>query len=291
MSAHGQNDSATFGEAGTLQHVKGDAAVLVPLRDGDVSHQALDLARTIAIGCGLELVVLNAVCLPEQTPLDIGIRSIDDPHQSVSEIVDTVTEERPGISTFGTVHIGRNPVSVLDNAVEQYNIALIVVDDSWNYGRFNPLTRTPVEKLAATVDPLVVQTNGKRSAGTLTSILVPIGGGPYSGLAIDISKSIAIAHDAHIELLHVVPDSESIGDDTDNEILNAGVSRLQEFDEYDTWLLEADNVADAIVEQSQYYPVTVIGGPQTPRLRRFVFGSKSMTVREAGSNGVITVWG
>jgi len=291
MSVSGQNGPTEIGDARALRWTNGGSVVLVPLRDGDVSQQAIELARTIASGSGSALVVLNAVCLPEQTPLDIHDRSIGTHFETVSRVVETVRGDSSGIPTMGAVHIGRNRLRILSSAVEKYGIEMIVVDDTWNDGLLTPLVRTPVEKLSEAVDPLVVLPFEEQPTETVSSILVPVSGGPHSGPAIEVAKNLASAHEAHIELLHVTSPTESPGNDTGNDILEARASRLHGVADYDTWLLEADRVEDAIIEQSQYYPVTIIGGPQTPRLRRFVFGSKSNTVREAESNSVITVWG
>lgn len=124
----------------------------------------------------------------------------------------------------------------------------------------------------------------------VSSILVPIAGGPHSGLAIDAAQALAEAHDAWIELLHVVePNTGDERAEESDDILSAGRNRLGEFDRVDTWLLEADDVGDAIVEQTDYYDVTILGAPQCSRLREFLFGSTTSTVEQDAGNTVLTV--
>lgn len=288
MSVRGENGPDAVAGGRALQQRDGDPAVLVPVCEGDLSPRAVDLARTIAVGSGSALLILQVVCLPEQTPLDINRRSNRESPGTLSHVVETAQDETPDITVRGRVRVGRNRLSILAGAADAYAIDTVVVDDSWNNRLLAPLMRTPVEKLSAAIPPPVVSSFQQQLAERVPSILVPVGGGPTAGAAIDVATALATAHDAHIELLHVVPPGESTS--RARGILEEAASRLQGFEDYDTWLLEADRIEDAIVEQSQYYPVTVIGRPQKPRLRRLVYGSKSRTVRENGSNSVLTVW-
>ncbi|ERH05886.1 MAG: universal stress protein UspA related nucleotide-binding protein [Halonotius sp. J07HN4] len=62
---------------------------------------------------------------------------------------------------------------------------------------------------------------------------------------------------------------------------------LGEFDNVDTWLYEADSAADAIIEQSTYYDLTVMGAPTVGPLERFVFGSTSTYVQQDADSSVV----
>ena len=53
-------------------------------------------------------------------------------------------------------------------------------------------------------------------------------------------------------------------------------------------MLEADDVAEAIIEQSNYYPLTVLGAPTKGRLRQFVLGSTTQDIR-ADAQSVVLV--
>ncbi len=147
----------------------------------------------------------------------------------------------------------------------------------------------------------------------LSSILVAVGPGPHSGATVDIAKAIAEATDAWLELFHVVPsdaaladgdhadsgvDSEISGDAsetktayaTDGErLLSAARDRLGGFDRADQWLVEDLTAAGAIVEQSPYYDLVVVGAPTTGTVGRFVFGSTTDTVVDDAEVPVVVV--
>ncbi|VTT87924.1 Anthranilate synthase [Halorubrum sp. DM2] len=136
----------------------------------------------------------------------------------------------------------------------------------------------------------------------VSSVLVAVGPGPHSGATVDVAKAIAAATDAWLELFHVVPSDAALADadpgddatgtvadapddaaDTDYDaagerLLDAAESRLGGFDRADRWLVEDRTAAGAVVEQSPYYDLVVVGAPTTGTVGRFVFGSTTDTV-------------
>ena len=160
----------------------------------------------------------------------------------------------------------------------------------------------------------------------ISSILVAVAGGPHSGAVVDVAERVADATDAWLELFHSVPsdaldpatgdpvvdpvdtvvdpvdadcsdadftdDTESV--DTDyvvagTRLLTAACDRLDALDRVDCWLVEADAAADAIVEQSPYYDLIVVGATTAGTVDRFVFGSTTDAVVEGSNAPVIVV--
>ena len=140
----------------------------------------------------------------------------------------------------------------------------------------------------------------------LSSILVAVGPGAHTGATVDVAKAIAEATDAWLELFHVVPsdaalaDDEHASDDGGSEseteyagrgerLLSAAENRLGGFDRSDRWLVEDHTAAGAIVEQSPYYDLVVMGATTTGTVGRFVFGSTTDTVVDAAEVPVVVV--
>ena len=265
-----------------------DGGVVLPLRNGEVAPTATDLARAVATGQETTLVVLNAVCFPQQTPLDLPTHLLEDHDDAVADVRETIATTTPGLETSGTVLVGHDRARLLARAVDEYDYEAVVLDETWYEHWLTPLVRTPLESLATTVDcPVALPASG-RVDETVASVLVPVAGGQHSDAAVDIARAIAASYDACIDLLHVTTGGDEAG--TGEQLLDDHLARLDAVDDSDTWLLEADGVEAAIVEQSRYYDVTVVGAPRTKRLRRFVFGSTSRTIEADGSNAIVTVW-
>lgn len=55
-----------------------------------------------------------------------------------------------------------------------------------------------------------------------------------------------------------------------------------------TWVLEVADPAGTIIEQSQYYGLTIIGAPTKGRLRRFISGSTNQSVRANAQSMVLS---
>lgn len=156
--------------------------------------------------------------------------------------------------------------------------------------------------------------SGVRPPDGLSSILVAIGDGPHSGATVDLARKLGDATGAWLELFHVLPvDGSKTGsgssgsgsdgsgsdgsgsDGTDDAtaageaLLSAAAERVGDCDRVDTWLLEGESPASAIVEQSAYYDAVVLGAPTSGRVERFVLGSTTGTVRSDADCPVFVV--
>ncbi|WP_049982083.1 universal stress protein [Halorubrum sp. BV1] len=76
---------------------------------------------------------------------------------------------------------------------------------------------------------------------------------------------------------------------TGDDLLSAACDRLDGFERADRWLVEDQRAADAIIEQSPYYDLVVVGETTTGTVGRFVFGSTTETVVEEAAVPVVVV--
>ena len=179
-----------------------------------------------------------------------------------------------------------------------------------------PIIDPAVSKAAAATPTVARATlNGAERAeraDRVSSILVAVGPGPHSGATVDLARRLSDATDAWLELFHVVPsdaaladgdDLSDVSDETDastpdddhvavgESLLSAARDRLGDFDRVDRWLVEDRTAAGAIVEQSPYYDLVVVGAPTTGTVGRFVFGSTTDTVVDDAEVPVVVVEG
>ncbi|WP_458188231.1 universal stress protein [Haladaptatus sp. NG-WS-4] len=261
--------------------------VVLPLSDGTADDRVINFAASLANEMDGDLILVNAVVRPSGVAIDHSEEVLDEHRTVAQQLLQTSLDPSTKVEARSTVRTGRTFSAVVREASKQFSAGAIVLDDSTPN---TPFRRDATMRIVGSVDCDVITVGGNHTSSTVSSLLVPIAGGSHSGLAVDVARKVANAHEAWVELLHVV--TEDAGDRARaeaEEYVAAGRERLGEFDDVDTWVLEADDVAKTIVEQSRYYDVTVIGAPQKNRLKEFVFGSTTDDVRTGAHNTVVTV--
>jgi len=173
----------------------------------------------------------------------------------------------------------------IEPTIDQRNPSALVVARESRPSLLSGLRGNTPERLADRTDVLTVDDRG--DVETVASILVPIAGGRHSQLAVEAARAIAAANDAAIDLFHVVETEGTASRERGEQILATAATALGEFDNVDTWLYEANSAAEAIIEQSTYYDLTVMGAPTVGPLERFVFGSTSTDVQQDADSPVV----
>lgn len=261
--------------------------VLVPLFDRSRAALAdqLRVAGTLARATGAALRVVVPVRIPPQAPLalDRCFVGADD-----RERLDWAVTEAEAYATdvAGELLVGRRPGSRVRDCIRESDVDAVVLPGESTGGR---LRRSETERIAAAVDCDVVTVNGRRGYDEVPSVLLPVAGGPHSGLAADVAGRIAAADDAWVDVLHVVGEGAGTARRrAARECVEAAARRVGRPETTTTWVLEADDPTEAIVEQSRYYELTVVGAPTTGRLRRLVYGSTSRTVGSDAESVVLS---
>lgn len=171
-------------------------------------------------------------------------------------------------------------------AVETTDVDTLVVPSE---GEKSLLRQGLTERLAVRADCHVVTVNGRRGYEQVPSILLAVAGGPHSGPATEVARRIAADSEAWIDVLHVVPENPPDHRLREAETYVAdAVKRIGRPETTSKWILEAEDVPSAIIEQSRYYGVTVVGAPTKGRLRRFISGSTNRTIRNNARSVVLS---
>jgi len=119
-----------------------------------------------------------------------------------------------------------------------------------------------------TVAPLA-----ESDAGTIDSILLPVGTGPHSAIAAEAARAVARTLDAMVTVLHVIDPNASGKERSDaTDLLTFAEYILGRDVQSETELREASDPTDIIIEEAQNHDFTSIGSPEQKfRLRDLVF--------------------
>ena len=171
-------------------------APIIEANEQTISDQ-VTVATTLARSIDASLLVIHPTTLREQ-PLERHQREIeagneDDLIQWVLDAIDTDA----GLAQ-GSVRSGRPLAKRVLRTIASHDIDTVVLPGGSSRGI---LRRDETEQIAAHAACDVVTVNGKPGYDDIASILLPVAGGPHSGLATDIAKGVAENHDAWIDLL------------------------------------------------------------------------------------------
>lgn len=264
-----------------------EGPILVPMRDGESTTQAFTYAVALADATGRELVFLDPVT----------VQTLDGSEEESCRAEERAARARRAsdgsVSATGIVETGSTVASAVEHAVTNVGARTVVVEEPPADGVLSGLRPSTGERIAAGVDADVVRPNGRGNLDDVRSVLVPVAGGPHSGLAVDAARALAAATGAWIDLLYVFSaDATEADREAGRAVLSEASSRLSSFDRVDTWSLEAEpetDVADVLVQQAGYYDAVVMGAPTKGRLRRFVSGSTTESVAESAQVPVVVV--
>ncbi|QLG60579.1 universal stress protein [Halorarum salinum] len=258
--------------------------LMAPLLDVDAPALAdqLGVAATLARIADASVGVLDPGWASERTLREARDRvADDDAARLLSRSLDGSTGRAGGRAAHGS-----RLVDEVLRAVDGDDVDTLVLPGG---SPSDLLGREVAERIAVQADCDVVVANGEHGYGEAPSILVSIAGGPHSGLAADVARRVAEDWGAWIDVLHVV-DGDASADERElaEEYVDAASRRIGRPGTTTTWVLEADDAAEAIVEQSRYYGLTVLGAPTTGRLRQLLSGSTSRSIRENARSVVLS---
>lgn len=262
-----------------------DQPVLGVLLDEREQTGVLTLAQTLATATDGSLRLIRPVVYPPQTPPGLARDDAVADKRLLTDALSSVRRWDPELDSQGDVVLGRDTISTVLHAVDRWQPRAIVFDVTPD-ATIRSVLRGPIaERVATKTDCPVVAVNKFTPVQTVSSILVPVANGPHSLDAVRTATSLASEAGAYVDLLHV----ENEDAETEPPFERA-IEAASGFPRLDTYVVEGSDIVETIVEQTDYYDLTVIGGPESSRLRRFVFGSDTTEIGRNADSSVITVW-
>jgi len=240
--------------------------IVVPVSNPENVEQFMRTAIDLAQENDGEILVMSVVTVPQQTPIAEGRAFVDEKREVIDEAMSFAEDENVPVS--GTVRIGHDVSTAILNTLEQQSSDAVLL--GWR-GR----GRRRDAVLGSNVDAVVtgapcdvfVEKIGADADGNVDSILVPAAGGPHGELAAEAARAVAHSENAPVTVFRVRSDGDA-GDD----VLNNVTAALGDVD-VTVKEVEADDVADAIVEETANHDLTLIGATREGMLQQLVFGA------------------
>ncbi|MFB6218082.1 MAG: universal stress protein [Halobacteriaceae archaeon] len=263
--------------------------VAVSVANPDHVDQLMRTAIDVARDRGGTVFVVSAKVVPRSSPVwvfrdevireEFGEQRQELLDRAVAAAADT------GVPVEGRLVVADSVASGLLRVVEQQDIDALLM--GWHARRRGDIVMGHIvdEVVAAAPCDVLVEKIGP-TAGGVETVLLPAGEGDHTALAAAVSRAIAAANDATVEVVRVVdPDADEAARARAAELARdvaADVGPVAT----ETAVVEGEDVVGALVAAAEARDVTVIGGGRGGRLRRFVVGS---TAREVGRRADATV--
>ncbi|RQG88793.1 universal stress protein UspA [Natrarchaeobius halalkaliphilus] len=260
--------------------------LLVPVANPETADRLLDTAIDIASDRDLEILVLTVVTVPMQLSLTQARDSleIDESEALVEDVVERARGY--GLEATGRIRFGRDVASGICGVATESNAEVILLGWRGRPRRRDVVLGSYIDEVLSDAPCDVLVKRIDRDRTDVSSILVPVAGGPHTEFAASVAGSLARSHDARIELLTVVPDrtEETISDA--RAMLTRTSSMLGAVESVEETALEG-SVVETIVERTAAHDVTVLGAAEGGFLQRALVGDVPETVGREAESAVI----
>ena len=246
--------------------VEGKFRILVPIANPIIAKKLVKLAEMIAERREGEVVILNVVKLPLQTPVTARVNAVNEAKEFVSQLVSSLN-----VSAGGIVKVGHYISEAILNAVDELKPDLIVM--GWRGRTFR---RDAV--LGSTIDPVVVKARcdvaivrfkAGKELEKFRRILIPTAGGPHARLACELARDLACVEDCEVKLVFV---GKSIEDEKRAKKAFEEVSDVFDKINVVSEFHISRDPAKKIAEISEDYDAVFVGASERPFIENFLLG-------------------
>ncbi|MFU8869852.1 universal stress protein [Natronococcus sp.] len=262
--------------------------LLVPVANPETADRLLDTAIDLAADRDLEILVLLVVTVPMQVPLGEARQQfdVDDQEALVADAVERATGY--GVSASGRVRFGRSVADGVRGVAVDESVDAILLGWRGRPRRRDVVLGSYIDDILADAPCDVLVKRIDRDRRAVSSVLVPVAGGPNTEFAAETAGALARAHDARIELVTVVPDREEETVAEARALLNRTAPALGAVESVEQTVLEGA-VVETIVERSSDHDVTVVGAAEGGFLRRALVGDVPEAIGREAEGAVIMV--
>lgn len=262
--------------------------VLVPLANPEHADQLVRTACTLARERDGEVMVMSAITVPEKTPLSEGRRCADRKRDVLERALAVAEEE--GVPASGLIRIARHASTAIMNTVEQHEADTVLM--GWRgrpHHRGDVVLGTTMDRVVkeAPCDVLVETFTEEGRPREARSILVPTASGPHTELALSVAGALARRNDGSVRMVHVAdPDAPLARRKRLESELEEMAGSLGDV-EREIVLLEGEDVAETIVQETGRHDLTVMGATREGVLQQLILGAIPESVAAATRSPMI----
>ena len=279
------------------QHIP-SSVILLPLSNPETRGPLLTVGTALAKARGARLHLTHVLTVPVQTPLEAGRMEFEQRRLEKETVLDLASRHaaEEGVRVRADTLVAHNVASAILSVADVERSDMILL--GWT-GRHSPMRSTNVSGIVklANHDVLVLKDSGQ---DVINRILVPIGSGPHTKLALKVASFLATQWGAAVTAMTVQVGQgiSAARSETDQEDLQLFRNLAEEFTRdslkeagvtAEISVVVDPDVGNAILKASAENDLVVIGASNEWGVRQWLFGSLPDRVAENASASVLIV--
>ena len=246
--------------------------ILVPLANPAHEAEKLKIAATINRAREGEVLALNVMEIPSQTPLVVGRRLYKEKEKEQESILRKVAKrsEMTGVPVKTKHLISHDITRAIVDTAKAKHCDLILMGWKGKVKSSRVIGSVVGDVMGnSTVNVAVLKSRGIKE---LKNILIPYRGGPHGRACIELAKDLMRASDAKLTVIRIL--RKGSVKDTTNALKGVLKQEIDEFDgRIDLQVVKGKDIVGKIAEKSKNYDLIVIGASSEWKLKRSLFGS------------------
>jgi amino acid transporter/nucleotide-binding universal stress UspA family protein len=253
--------------------VSRDYSVVVPVADHAQSRILGQIGAILAQANQGEVLALHVVKVPPQLSLGEGRLLLREGRGYLQTVIQHCKARQ--VPVHSIIRLGRHPAEAVRKTVEENASDLLLL--GWP-GHTSTIGRL----FGSVIDPIVdnpptdIALVRYRQRRPVRAVLVPVGGGLNSRLAVKLAVSMAQAGEhgpAKVTLLHVIPVGAANGALVRAQQALRNSREGIEYDLLSESIVEGANVVETVLEQAEGYDLIVIGATNEPLFKNLLVGN------------------
>ncbi len=256
-----------------------DYQIMVPI--GSASNKKLlgEYAQRIAEARNGELILMSAVTVADQTPLNAANTFVDEKRRLIDDILATMTTAQPLHRLIVYCH---NAARSIIGTAQEKDVELIIMGwKGYNREQNFEMGKT-IDRVieGAACDVMVIKSSEKnKPIQEIKRILIPSTGGVHSGLAADIALDLVKDNaNARITVLYIQTPKCRNASAVEHRLHHIS-SRFGD-DRAETKIIQGEDVVAAIAQEAKDYDLVIVGATEEPVLKQWVFGHVSKRIAQ-----------
>jgi amino acid transporter/nucleotide-binding universal stress UspA family protein len=269
--------------------VSRDYSVLIPVVDQEQARILGQIGSVLASANEGEVLALYAVRVPTQLDLSEGRLLLKEGRPYFETVIEQAKACDVPVHTM--IRLCRRVADAVRKTAEENASNLILLGWPGYTGTSGRLFGSVIDDIVDNppTDVAVVRHRAKRQ---LRAILIPVGGGPNSRLAVKMAVGMASSCEempAKITLLHVVPVGARDADRVRAEqVLNDALNGTP-YNPMERRIVEGTNIVDAVLGQVEGHDLVVIGATEEPLFKNLLVGTIPEQIARRADVSVIMV--